>query len=205
MKSNFEAAQQYIKMKREHNRESLSGPGSHKENTREAVKFINDIIKKHNIKSILDLGCGDWNWFNEIDLSECDYTGWDCDHKMIQDNTSRYGADNIVFEVNDIVNTDYSEVDLIICRDVLFHLDMELSCRVLDKVKQKSKYLISTSFNNQATNNNIKSYCPIKDWGYYQINLDIEPFNMKPFRIDEILEVKNSKKSKRYMCLYSYD
>lgn len=205
MKTNFQAAQEYIKMKRRHNQESLCGPGSHKANTREAVHFINKVIKEYNIKNILDLGCGDWNWFNEIDLTDCNYIGWDCDHKMIQDNISRYAADNIYFEVNDIVTTDYPEVDLIICRDVLFHLEMELACKVLNKIKEKSKCLISTSFNNRMINDDIKSYCRIKNWGFYQINLDIAPFNMKQFRIDEIYEPNQGKTEKRYMCLYSYE
>ena len=192
-------------MKRDHNRESLCGPGSHKANTHEAIEFINGIIKKHNIKSILDLGCGDWNWFNKIDLNDCNYIGWDCDDKMIQDNISRYGTDNIHFEVNDIISTDYPKVDLIICRDVLFHLEMKLSCTILDKVKSKSRYFISTSFNDEAINSGIKKYCSIENWGFYNINLDIEPFNLRKFRIDKIHEVNQSKRTKRYMCLYSYE
>lgn len=48
-------------MKIKQNNESLSGPGSHINNTNETINLINKTIKKYNIKTILDLGCGDWN------------------------------------------------------------------------------------------------------------------------------------------------
>lgn len=102
MYTNFDSAKKYINLKRTHGHESLCGPGSHKCNTRDTVKFINDSIKKYNIKSILDLGCGDWNWFNEIKLDDCTYIGWDCDDEMISNNTQLYGTDLIMFETKDM-------------------------------------------------------------------------------------------------------
>lgn len=33
-------------------------------------------------------------------------------------------------------------------------------------------------FNNITFNNNIKKYCDIYNWGFYKINLNIEPFNL---------------------------
>jgi len=59
LNTNFNSAKKYITMKRKHNNESLSGPGSHIKNISETTKLINNVIKKYNITSILDLGCGD--------------------------------------------------------------------------------------------------------------------------------------------------
>lgn len=183
--SNFEAAKKYVEMKRVHNEESLSGPGSHIKNTKEIIYIINEIIKKKQPNKILDLGCGDWNWFKMIELGDCHYEGWDCDEQMILNNKNLYKKD---FFVKDIVTEEYPQVDLIICRDVLFHLPKEMAVKVIEKVQKASKYFISTTFKNVSNNTDIKDYANIDGWGYYQINLDIAPFNLEQYEINTYLE-----------------
>ena len=102
-KTNFESAIRFVDMKIKHNNESLSGPGSHINNTHEIVYLINQTLNKHNIKNILDLGCGDWNWFKTIELKDVFYTGWDAHEGMIQSNNQKFKSKNIKFEVKDIV------------------------------------------------------------------------------------------------------
>lgn len=76
MITNFYAAKQFIKNSRESNaHESISGPGSSVLNTVEIRDLLQDVIINYNIKSILDLGCGDWNWFQLINLSGVQYEG----------------------------------------------------------------------------------------------------------------------------------
>ena len=200
MKTNFEAAKNFIKMKRMHNNESLSGPGSHLSQTSEAIHFINKIIREKNIKSILDLGCGDWNWFRLVNLEDATYEGWDCDEQMINDNTSKYGNNNVSFKVKDIFTEPLPDVDMIICRDVLFHIDKKLSSKLVEDIKVSSKYFLSTTFHRINENKNIKSYTNFNNWGYYEINLNIEPFNLSEYKIDEV-EEKHAGKG-RFMCLY---
>ena len=55
--------------------ESISGPGSEISNTKAVVKFLNNFIKEQNIKSILDIPCGDFNWMQTVDLSGIKYIG----------------------------------------------------------------------------------------------------------------------------------
>lgn len=201
--TNFESAKKFVNMKRMHNEESLSGPGSHIENTRETVRIINEIIKKRKINTILDLGCGDWNWFNNIELNNTKYIGWDADEDMINTNRTKYGKDNIKFELNDIILSDYPDVDLIICRDVLFHLDISLSMKCINKIKEHCKYFLSTNFNYVSENQNIKKYTNFDNWGFYTINLHIEPFNLKPYLIDSVVEPNNSAYGySRYVNIY---
>ena len=184
--TNFNAARQFIKMKREHAQESLSGPGSHLENTTEIISFINSTLINYNITSILDLGCGDWNWFKKVDLRNCSYEGWDCDDVMI-DNNKKFGHS---FFVKDIITDEYPDVDLIICRDVLFHFPKDMGSAVLQKIKRSSKYFLSTTFKDVTENSEIDNYANIPGWGYYKINLDIEPFNCKDYEIETVYEPK---------------
>jgi 2-polyprenyl-3-methyl-5-hydroxy-6-metoxy-1,4-benzoquinol methylase len=188
MNTNFEAAKSYIARKRKDAHESLSGPGSHLANTKECVQFISDIIKNYNIKSILDLGCGDWNWFKQIELNSSSYEGWDACDQMISDNQKFYGCSDITFRAKDIVTQNYPHVDLIICRDVLFHMQTDIGTIITEKAKQACRYFISTSFNDVQNNIGIGK----SSWGFYKINLNIEPFNLSKYLVSTIVETKNS-------------
>lgn len=206
MKTNFKSAKEYIKLKKKEGSESLCGSGSHMSNASDVIDFIQKTIDKHNIKSILDLGCGDWNWFKEINFSKnINYIGWDCDKEMIESNEQKYGSDKIKFEEKDIVTSVFPKVDLIICRDVLFHLEEELSLKIISKTKDKCKYFISTSYLSVDKNTNIKPYIPISGWGFYQINLNINPFNLDHYQIDEQEEQRiKSNGQQRSVCLYKF-
>ena len=206
--TNFNAAKLWMKNKRlnSNNLESLSGPGSYIKNTKETVNLINNTILKYNIKSILDLGCGDWNWFKYINIKDISYNGWDCDDIMIKSNKEKYGKNNINFEVKDIVLDEYINVDLIICRDTLFHIDKTISEKMLFKIKNNCKYFISTSYNDVQKNTNIKEYCNINNWGFYTINLNLMPFNLKNYMIVSLNEINNTDNgNKRYINLYKFN
>src|SRR6187200_2879013 len=44
-----------------------SGSGSTLEITREYRAYIEDFIKKHEVNSVIDAGCGDWSYSSVID------------------------------------------------------------------------------------------------------------------------------------------
>ena len=204
--TNFLSAKQFVNMKIMNNEESLFGPGSHLVNTKETAKLFSEFIKTNNIKSVLDLGCGDWNWFNLVNLNGASYEGWDAHPVMIQMNTSKYGNDKIKFYTKDIITEEYPKVDLIICKDVLFHLDIKFSTKVVEKVKKSTKYFISTSFNEKEINDNIISYCSIKNWGFTFINLNIKPFNLEEYLIESRNEKVNiSTIYIRYLNTYKFN
>lgn len=203
MKSNFQAAKQFIKMKRDHEQESLSGPGSSKYQASDVRDFLQDSINKHSIKKILDLGCGDWNWMEDVDLQGAEYLGIDCDDNMIQQNLTKYGSDKIKFQVGDIFSGQIPKVDLVICRDVLFHVRQELAMRLIDRLKKiDDLFFLSTSFNQQDVNADIQRYCDIEDWGYYQINLLQKPFNLGDTLIDSRSETAAT--GNRSVCLFRF-
>lgn len=204
--SNFDSAKKYVEMKIKHNEETLSGVGSYIENTKETVQLITQTINCYDIKTILDLGCGDWNWFKTINLNDdISYIGWDAHTDMIAQNQNRFGRSNINFYVKDIVTTEYPKVDLIICRDVLFHLNIKLAIQVITKISKSCKFFIATSFNDAEKNFNIVKYCNIHNWGFHKINLNIHPFNLEKNIIQQVNEINNGiNKVKRYINLYKF-
>lgn len=200
MNTNFYLAKKFIERKRLDGHESLSGPGSHLSNTKESIDFISKVILDCNINSILDLGCGDWNWFKKVNTASATYTGWDACEEMINDNNKFYGCKNIKFETKDIVTEPYPTVDLIICRDVLFHMTIDISTKVLDKIKLDAKYFICTSFNDVNENKPHKN-----GWGFYKINTNIKPFNLQKCLLKSERELNNNHSGHhRYINLYKF-
>jgi 2-polyprenyl-3-methyl-5-hydroxy-6-metoxy-1,4-benzoquinol methylase len=54
-----------------------SGPGSNTANTTEYVSYLNDLLRSLNVKSFLDVGCGDWQLGQRIDFTGIRYKGID--------------------------------------------------------------------------------------------------------------------------------
>ena len=205
--TNFKEAQFFVEESRKLGQESLSGPGSSVINANEVTNLIKETIKEYNIKSILDLGCGDWNWLQHIALKDIEYQGWDADMDMIIQNQFNHGKNNINFYVKDIVQDHYPDVDLIICRDVLFHMPIALANHVILKSKSTCKYFISTSFRDIDDNTGIPNGL---NWGYYSINLNKNPFNLFDNEIKFQREMLGASHDgitlspKRYICLYDF-
>ena len=65
MATNKTAAYQFVEFglteKKQGRRESASGPGSSLENTVEIRDLILETVEQYDIKTVLDLGCGDWH------------------------------------------------------------------------------------------------------------------------------------------------
>jgi SAM-dependent methyltransferase len=114
-----------------------SGPGSTMASTKIYRVFLQDFLADHDIRSVIDAGCGDWEFSQAIDWSGIDYFGCDIVEPIISENKKRYGAQNIHFFTCDIVTTELPTADLLIVKDVLQHL----SYRDINQfLKQLPKY-----------------------------------------------------------------
>lgn len=162
-------------------KESLSGPGSDYEQTKFLIPELNIMLKYLNIKSMLDVPCGDFNWMKHVDLNSIDYHGADIVDEVINSNNKKYASDSVNFSVIDLVNDALPTVDLIIVRDCLVHLSTEDTFKAFNNIKQsKSKYLLTTNFlwSHQNDNYDIN----VGEWR--RINLQKHPYNFKyPERI----------------------
>jgi len=209
--SNFDAAKAFVEYglteKRHGRRESASGPGSALSATTECLELLDEVITRYQVKSILDLGCGDWHWMRLANWRKgkniVSYEGWDAHAGMVDHLNQLYGDKRTKFRLADITTEPLPQVDLVICRDVLFHLPLELSTQVVGQLKGRDTLLISTSFQHVRENTGIKPYMAIDNWGFYHINLDIAPFGLQPFRLRAVPEAISSVlEHERSICLY---
>jgi 2-polyprenyl-3-methyl-5-hydroxy-6-metoxy-1,4-benzoquinol methylase len=151
-----------------------SGAGSKIENVKEYVDILQKYIDKPEIKTVLDLGCGDWQFSKFLDLSSVSYLGVDVVESVVESNKNSYSASNIEFISHDITTYEIPKVDLIICKDVLQHLCNKDVIDILIKIVKSSKFsLVTNDFTSEDSVNR-----DINNGSYRCLDLSLSPFNL---------------------------
>ena len=102
--------------------EGTSGSGSLLATTVVYRAYLQAFMKTHGITSVVDAGCGDWEFSHALDWKGIDYKGYDVVESVIARNKAKYSAPNIHFFVADIVKEDLPPADLLVSKHVLQHL-----------------------------------------------------------------------------------
>lgn len=124
--------------------ETPSGKGSETQRTEAIREELPRIVEELNIKSILDLPCGDLHWIASLNLP-VHYIGADIVPTLIEQNRTRYPE--LTFEVIDACVDPLPDVDLILMRDLLVHLSFADGALVVDNLrKSKARYIACTTF-----------------------------------------------------------
>jgi hypothetical protein len=133
-----------------------SGAGSYIKNTVIYNKCIVDFIKEHNIQTVTDIGCGDWqsSYLIYREFESLDYLGIDCVASVVEANKKNHPQYNFVnFDVLCNVES-IRDSDLYILKDVMQHWKLKDIYEFLDKlVTKKFKYIIITNNGNQKYDN----------------------------------------------------
>jgi SAM-dependent methyltransferase len=135
---------------------SRSGPGSEIDQTRVVVRALEDVLRKFEIRTILDIPCGDFCWMKDVDLQGVDYIGADIVKDLIGSNDAAFAADGVRFRHLDLATDPLPEVDLVFCRDCLVHLSFEEGLKSIRNIRRSgSKYLLTTTFPERKANEDI--------------------------------------------------
>jgi len=143
-----------------------SGDGSYGNLAIFKGKIINSFIKEHNIKSILDLGCGDGNQLKHINTANINYIGVDPSTTIINKLKEIYKNDknkNFI-QLEMVMQNHYKlynvKTELTLSCDVLFHLiNLDIWEQHINNLFNISaKYVIIYAYDfNQDWNNHCKS------------------------------------------------
>lgn len=157
--------------------ESRSGTGSSIVKTRRLTDNLPELFKQFDIKSILDLPCGDYNWMRIVDLSDIEYTGADLVPEIVKDNRIKYPEVNFI-EL-DLIDGEIPYADLVLIRDCLVHFPNQLVFKSLYNIcLSDCKYVLTTTFPEHVNTNDIE----MGKWR--ALNLEADPFNLpKPLYI----------------------
>lgn len=158
---------------------SVSGSGSGLSQTERIREMLPEIIEKFQIKTMLDIPCGDFSWMKHVDLGGVHYTGADIVDELVTRNNSNYSDASKTFTKLDILKDPLPAVDLIFCRDCFVHFSNEDIFTALENIKASDAgYLMTTTFTQSEENEDIIT----GDWRI--INLQKPPFSLpKPLLI----------------------
>ena len=120
-----------------------SGMGSSEVNSNEYVAWVNQFITDKKIRSVVDLGCGDFQVGRRLELGSASYTGCDVVPQLVAHNNETFGNENISFKVCNIIEDELPEADFCMIRQVFQHLSNDSIQSVLQKLK-KYKYVLIT-------------------------------------------------------------
>lgn len=123
---------------------SRSGPGSDPAAVQQYVALVETLIDRLQIKTVLDIGCGDWAFSSRINWKDTHYCGVDVVPNLIADLNSRFNSPTRTFVCKNIVSDHLPPADLCICKDVLQHLSNASAQAVLSKI-QEYRYSIVTN------------------------------------------------------------
>ena len=151
----------------------VSGSGSTLPITREYRAYVEDFIKTHNVKSVVDAGCGDWSFSSAMDWSDASYLGVDIVSEVIEADRRKYGNGRIKFQVGDI-SEELPAADLLISKDVLQHLPNALVEKFIRNNLKKGKYKWAILTNDRGSGNR-----DIKPGEHRVIDLSAPPFEVK--------------------------
>ncbi len=182
--------------------ESVSGPGSTRAQTAVIRDRLPALVKEIKARSLLDAPCGDFNWMKETGLDIDLYIGADVVPDLITRNQQAYSSPTRSFVQLDITQDAVPEVDLILCRDCLFHFSEKAVFAALRNFKaSKSKYLLTTTYPDTEKNINIVT------GGWRPLNLEAAPFNLpRPVTLlDEKWMEENGENSGKHLGLWKLD
>jgi hypothetical protein len=158
--------------------ETRSGSGSTMAATTALRRQLPQVFSLLGIRSLIDAGCGDFNWLSRVDAGLESYLGLDIVEEMIASNRALYGERlKRQFAAADIVFDPLPKADLILCRDCLTHLPNEQIKKALANFKRSgARYLLTTHFET-AKNQDIE----IGQWR--PIDLKAAPFGLPSPRL----------------------
>lgn len=152
-------------------KESISGHGSDRIQTRLIVEQLPSVLKKFNVTSLLDIPCGDFHWMQNVDFGSTKYIGADIVLDLIQKNQI-FADERRQFVHLDLLRSPLPKVDMIFCRDCLVHLSFDnIAAALQNIIASGSTYLMTTTFPARTANVDIVT------GRWRPLNLQKEPFH----------------------------
>lgn len=134
-----------------------SGAGSTLDATMTVRSELPVIFRKLGIRTLVDVGCGDFAWMHEVKPLPR-YIGIDIVEPVIIENRKKYGDQGVSFLCLDATKAAIPRCDAILCREVLFHLSFaDIKSLLLNVTAAGARYFMATTDDDVRFNANIAS------------------------------------------------
>lgn len=150
--------------------DSRSGSGSDLEQTKWIRRALPQLCRELEIRSMLDIPCGDFHWMKEVDLAGVAYTGGDIVPELVESNR-QFAGEGRQFVKLDLLEDELPQADLVFCRDCLVHLSFaDIQTALRNICGSGAKWLLTTTFPRAGANEEIAT-------GQWRVlNLERAPF-----------------------------
>jgi len=162
-----------------------SGEGSDAAATEVYRRILTAVVGSRDVATVVDAGCGDWQFSRLVDWSGTRYRGFDIVPEVIERNRLAFGSENVEFVVADVRTEGLPGADLLVCKDVLQHWDVPSIRAFLARHLGRYRYALITNdiasvhSRPDALNEDI----PIGHWR--TLDLEREPFDLPAqWRVD---------------------
>jgi SAM-dependent methyltransferase len=146
-----------------------SGSGSSPANTREYRRFLTAYMRERQIKSVIDVGCGDWQFSRLINWTGIDYLGVDVVPAVIGHNWARYARPQVRFECGDVLNGyQLPDADLVLVKDLFQHWPDTAIHELEPRLRGRRALL--------TYDQNAGTHTDIEPGGYRPLDLQMLPF-----------------------------
>ena len=154
-----------------------SGSGSQLDATRHVRRQLPALLAELGARTLLDVGCGDFTWMQHVDIG-VEYVGIDVVQSVIRANQDAFASAARHFYCADAVEDALPQADVVLCREILFHLSFADAKSLLNNVKRSgARYLIATSDTCTSFNADVRT------GDYRPLNLQRRPFRFPRPRV----------------------
>lgn len=120
-----------------------SGIGSTEAYTRGYRAFLEVFMREHRIQTVLDVGCGDWQFSRLVDWGERLYVGQEVVPALVARLNAEHGGPRRRF-VSKL--PEFLIFDLVICKDVMIHLPNAEVVELLAKLEGHTHLLLANDY-----------------------------------------------------------
>ena len=166
--------------------EISSGSGSRGKAAEVYIQTINAFVTQHGIKSIVDIGCGDFYIARQIlDLAGpgISYSGLDVARIVVETNNQKFARNGVAFHWANAVTDELPAADLCLVRQVFQHLSNKQISAILPKLLRYKWAIITEHYPSPA---DFKAFNLDKPQGSdtrlfdgSAVYLDRPPFNLR--------------------------
>lgn len=147
-----------------------SGAGSDPDAVPGYLDVLRELVRRDDVNSVVDIGCGDWRLGEKIDWPE-DYVGIDVVRSVVEQNRILHPSWRFVH--GDATKMTLPSADLLVCKDVLQHLSDEDAASILRQLGRYRYALLTQDVGENAGRSveNFHRYAPM--------DLQSRPFSLR--------------------------
>ncbi len=168
-----------------------SGEGSTEQVTRAYRAFLENLIREERIGSVVDAGCGDWEFSQYIDWGEASYLGIDVSSVVLKRVDTLYAGPKIRFQQGSLVE-ELPPADLLIVKDVLQHLTNQDILQFIRANLRPERYRIAVLTNDRDARYSANNE-QIPRGGYRGLDLSRTPFKLEGLEDHQLFEAAPEK------------